>query len=230
MLPRMESLRSDPVDRGSSLRELAYDRIRQDIFDATLQPGDVLSEARLAKAYGISRTPVREAIKQLSEVGLVRLIPGRGGFVTELTAHDVREIYELREELDGMATRMAATTLSDAELDQLEAEAAEAQRLRTTGDERAAFDLAVATHGRITQAVQNGRLLRMLGQLEDESRRLSHLTFRSPGRLEAALGEHEEIIARLRRRDAAQAEAAMRAHLRADRDAALGQLRGGRLS
>jgi DNA-binding GntR family transcriptional regulator len=225
-----QDARPAAVDRGLSLREQAYDRIRQDIFEGALQPGDALSEARLAKAYGISRTPVREAIKQLSEVGLVRLVSQRGAFVADLSPHDVAEIYELREELDGLATRAAAGTLSDAEIEELAAETAEAQRLRASGDARAAFDLAVGTHRRITRAVRNGRLLRMLGQLEDESRRLSHLTFRSPGRLESALQEHVDIVAALARRDADAAERAMRAHLRADRDAAIGQLRGGRLS
>jgi DNA-binding GntR family transcriptional regulator len=218
-----------PVDRAVSLREQAYERIRSDIFEGVLEAGDALSEARLAKFYGISRTPVREAIKQLSEVGLVRLVPHRGAFVSEIAPHDVVEIYELREQLDGLATQVAAAALSDQELAELRDEAARALELMGEDKTREAFDLAVGTHKRITRAVRNGRLLRMLGQLEDESRRLSHLTFRSGGRLEAALREHQEIVEALCGRDAERAQAAMRAHLRADRDAALGQLRGGRV-
>ena len=215
-----------PVDRGPSLREQAYERIRADIFEGVLRSGDALSEGRLARVYGISRTPVREAIKQLSEVGLVRLVPRRGAFVSEIAPHDVAEIYELRELLDGFAARVAAEALTDEELAELRDEAARAIELLRDGKSREAFELAVGTHRRITRAVRNGRLLRMLGQLEDETRRLSHLAFRAGGRIEAVLREHRQIVDALSRRDPEAAEEEMRAHVRADRDAALRRLRG----
>jgi GntR family transcriptional regulator, rspAB operon transcriptional repressor len=163
-------------------------------------------------------------------VGFVRLIPQRGAFVAELTSHDINEIFELREQLDGFAARCAATYLTDEEVAALATEVAEAQRLREAGETRAALERASETLMRITRTVDNLRLVRVLGQLEDESRRLDHLTFRSPGRLEAALHEHVNLIAALARRDPDAAGQAMRTHLRTDRDAAIGQLRGGRLA
>ncbi|MFC4049917.1 GntR family transcriptional regulator [Actinomadura syzygii] len=206
-----------------NLREQAYERMREQIFTRELEPGMLLSEVRLAKAYGISRTPVREAIKQLAQAGLVRLVPGRGAFVTELAPHDVVEIYELREQLECYAIRIGARRLTDEQIAELEVQADEADRLREAGDLKGAFELAVATHRRFTRAARNARLARILEQLEDESRRVSHLTFTHPGRLSAALAEHRDILTALRARDGDAAEAALRAHLRADRDAAVDQ-------
>jgi DNA-binding GntR family transcriptional regulator len=222
----------DPValSDGPTLAAQAYERLRQDIVDGTFLSGEALSEARMATRYGISRTPMREAIKQLAKTGLVRLVPSRGAFVAELAPHDVVEIYQLREQLDGLATRMAAALVTDAELKELRAETDQAIAYSRRDEPRRAFDLAIVTHRRITRISSNGRLLRILEHLEDEARRLSHLTFRSPGRLSAALREHQQIVKALSSRDPELAQELMCAHLRADRDAALAQLRGGRVT
>ncbi|MEP3298505.1 MAG: GntR family transcriptional regulator, partial [Pseudoruegeria sp.] len=98
----------------------AYDRLLAEIRAGSLKPGDRLTETELAKRLGISRTPVREAIRQLEVSGLVRHIPRVGATVRQLDYAEVMELYDMRVVLEGTAARMAARAASDIELSELE--------------------------------------------------------------------------------------------------------------
>src|SRR5437867_830283 len=93
-------------ERG--LNQQAYEEIRRRILEGEFQPSSPLSEHQLAATLQLSRTPVREAIKRLEKEGLVRSIPNRGTFIAELSAHDILEIYQIRERLESLAARIAA--------------------------------------------------------------------------------------------------------------------------
>lgn len=212
------SRRTKPVPRN--LREQALATIRQGILDMRYPPGSLLSENQLAEELSISRTPIREAMRELASSGLVRILPQRGIVVSEPSVQDIVEVYQLREQLECFATRLAAERLSPEDARGFEADHATALSHLRAGRLRQAYDASVRLHARIVELSQNVRLMQFIRQLGDQVHRFGLLTLRH-GRAERALEEHGEIIAALLRRDGEAAEALMRAHLRADRDMAM---------
>jgi DNA-binding GntR family transcriptional regulator len=212
------SRRTRPVTRN--LRERAHAAIRQGILDMRYAPGSLLSENQLAEQLNISRTPIREALRELAGSGLVRVLPQRGIVVSEPTVEDIVEVYQLREQLECFAARLAADRLTPDDADLFRADHAEALAHFQAGRQRQAYDASVRLHSRIIELARNSRLTQFINELGDQVHRFGLLTLRH-GRAERALQEHGEIIEALIRRDGDTAEATMRTHLRADRDLAL---------
>jgi DNA-binding GntR family transcriptional regulator len=203
-----------------SLREQALEAIRQGILDGRYAPGSLLSENQLAEELQISRTPIREALRELAGGGLVRILPQRGIIVSELSVQDIVEVYQLREQLEGFAVRIAAERLGPADAEALRADHRQAVAHMQAGRLRAAYDFSVLMHGRIIALAGNGRLAQFMAQLGDQVHRFGLLTLRH-GRVERALLEHGHIIDALIAGKPEEAETLMRLHLRADRDVAL---------
>jgi DNA-binding GntR family transcriptional regulator len=212
------SRRSAPASKN--LRERAHAAIRQGILDLRYPPGSLLSENQLAEELNISRTPIREALRELASSGLVRILPQRGIVVSEPSIQDIVEVYQLREQLECFAARLAAERLTPADAAAFKADHAEALAHMRAGRARQAYDASVRLHSRIVELARNSRLMQFIKQLGDQVHRFGLLTLRH-GRAERALQEHGEIIEALVRKDGDAAESLMRTHLRADRDLAL---------
>ena len=212
------SRRTKPVTLN--LREKARAAIRQGILDLRYPAGSLLSENQLAEELGISRTPIREALRELAAGGLVRILPRRGIVVSEPTVQDIVEVYQLREQLECFAAGLVAGWLAPSDAEAFQADHEEALAHMKAGRERKAYDASVRLHSRIVDLARNQRLKQFIGELGDQVHRFGLLTLRH-GRAGSALAEHGEIIAALVRKDSEAAEALMRAHLRADRDIAL---------
>ncbi|MEM1430966.1 MAG: GntR family transcriptional regulator [Pseudomonadota bacterium] len=206
-----------------NLASLALERLETAIVEGELAPGERLSESGLARRFGISRGPLREAIGQLEGRKLVTREVNLGARVVALSVADLMDLMEVRESLEGMACRLAASRATDAELGRLAQMLdahAEADDLKTgRGYFQGAGDKDF--HNVILEASGNARLSTLLGEdlyalLRLYRRRLST----RPGRAADALAEHRAILAALQARDPEGAEAAMRAHIRASREAA----------
>jgi DNA-binding GntR family transcriptional regulator len=231
-MPRRASDRSPksstpPATPGSgtgALRSQAYREIRKRILDGTLAPAAPLSENQLSAELELSRTPVREALARLEREGLIRTVPGRGAFVSELTPHDIREIYEVREQLEGFAARLAAERMSEGEIEALEKILRQTREAMATGAAKSAWEGDIALHRKILEAAQNRRLITILATLDDQMHRIRTMWTRTPTWQEDAMAEHEEIVACIKRRDPAAAEAALRRHLRGSLDHAIRQV------
>lgn len=108
------------TNKNSSLRVQVFNRIRQDILSGKYKRGDELTESGLGTSLGVSRTPVREALRQLELEGLVELIPNKGAFVTGISHQDIQDIYEIRSRLEGLCARWAARNATQEQLDEME--------------------------------------------------------------------------------------------------------------
>jgi DNA-binding GntR family transcriptional regulator len=203
-----------------SLREQALATLRQRILDVDYPPGSVLSENQLAGELGISRTPIREALRELAGSGLVRILPQRGVVVSKPTAQDIVEVFQLREQLECFAAHQAAERRTEADAQGFAKDHAEALRHLDRGRHRNAYDASVRLHGRIIVLARNGRLTQFMSQLGDQVHRFGLITLRH-GRAVQAIAEHGAIIQAIQAGDGAAAEALMRDHLRADREMAL---------
>ncbi len=206
MLPGMDGT---PPHRD--LGETAYAAIRAALRDGTLPPGMRVTETDLAARFGVSRTPVRQAIARLESEGLLTHEPRRGLSVARPDHGQVVELYVMREIMEGAAARLAAQHASDTELAAM-AELLEAEP-GSFADTRALAALNQRFHGMIYLATHNRYLLRSLEQLSAQLALLPSLLTMGE-RAKVAHEEHRAIVAALQRRDGAAAEEAARAHTR----------------
>ncbi len=208
-----------PLDRqheeSASVVAQAYLELRRQILSGQLQPGEPLSEYQLAKTLNVSRTPVREALARLRSAGLVRSVPQRGMFVSELGPGDVVEIMEIRERLESLVVRRAMDQgLSGEQLTSWEEQTEQARQLIADGRLPEALAIGSALHDQLISLAGNERLAEILAQLSEQVWLLSMVGIRAPGRPEQANEEHRALLAHMRNGDADAAEAAMREHLR----------------
>ena len=203
--------------QAQSLVDVVAELIEAAIIGGQLEPGSKISEQGLAASLGVSRGPLREAIRRLEGRKLLERTPNIGVRVAALSLKDLNEILQMREALEGMACGLAAENMPEAEI------AALAKLLDSHGKQKSVqegkgyyqeskdFDF----HFRIVTGSGNERLAQMLtGDLYYLLRVYRYKSSTKPGRATEALEEHRAIVAALQKRDAAAAEAAMRAHLR----------------
>jgi DNA-binding GntR family transcriptional regulator len=190
----------------------AYLRLLADIRAGALSPGARLRETELAERLGISRTPVREAIRQLEADGLVTHAPRQGAVVRSLDYAEVMELYEMRAVLEGTAARMAARAASELELGELEALNAE---LAAATQAATAYELNRQFHLTLLDAAKNRFLVKAMSTLQKTMLILGPTTLAAPERAGCAVAEHARILTALRARDEQRAEAEMRAHIEA---------------
>jgi DNA-binding GntR family transcriptional regulator len=181
-----------------------------DISAGTLRPGERLIEVEIAERLGISRTPVREAIRQLESDGLVSHLPRAGSVVRTLEYAEIAELYEMRAVLEGTAARFAARAASEIEITELDAINAE---MRAAPDTRALFDANRQFHSVLLNAARNRFLVRAVEAVQKTLLILGPSTLEESARADEAIREHEKIVAALRARNADAAEAAMRRHI-----------------
>jgi DNA-binding GntR family transcriptional regulator len=198
---------------ASSLRgDLVYAALRNEIRNGQLQPGDRLLEIEIAKRLGVSRTPVREALKRLESDGLVSFGQPRGLTVTKLTHGQILELYAVREVLEGAAARFAAERAAPFEIDSLKQILAQHDDASTPAE---AADANRRLHAAIVAATHNVYLQRMINVLTDALVLLGTTTYTMPGRIASGWKENAKIVACIERRDASAAEEAGRRHIRA---------------
>lgn len=208
--PALDTLGGD----HSTLTSRALDALRAAIVDGRLAPGERYSVAQLAERFGVSRTPVREALLVLERQGVVRFERNRGVRVLETTAHDLEEVFALRLLLEVPATRRACELLDAAGMAALECELAAMERLAREADEGAFMAHDRRFHEIVLESSGNRRLTAIVGQLRDSVRFRGASTVGRSRDLQAILEEHVAILDALRAGDARGAANAMRRHLR----------------
>lgn len=201
----------------------AYRRLLAEIRAGSLVPGDRLLEADLARRLGISRTPVREAIRQLEADGLVIHVARVGAAVRSLDPGEVTELYEMRGVLEGTAARLAARAASVVELDELAA--INAEMAAGFGNPARLYELNRQFHAALLDAARNRYLARSLAGLQKTLLLLGPTTLEEDERARNAVTEHEAVLTALRARDELGAESAMRAHVAAAHSIRLRQFR-----
>lgn len=190
----------------------AYQAILAEIEHGRIAPGSRLTEADLAERLSISRTPVREALKRLEAQGLATHEPGRGMVVSLLDHDQLRELYDMREVLEGAAARHAAANASPTEIALIGESAAREAKLRGTPADHAAANRHF--HRLIYRASRNRFLARHLGQMQVSLTLLPHTTLAEPGRRKQAATEHRAIATAIAGRDLDRAETLAREHIR----------------
>lgn len=205
--------------KNDDLASSAYQRMRRAILEGEYEAGEPLFEVHLATAMGMSRTPVREALKVLARDGLVEVVPSRGYIVQRRSLEDLRELFELRESLEGMAARCAALRATAEEVEELEALCA---RYALEQDWVQWARIGTAFHSLLLTAARNTRLLATLDSLRGQIVHSRRSVLRNDARRrDAAIREHRAILEAVKAQDPAAAEAAAREHVRLSYEATL---------
>ncbi|MCF8539935.1 MAG: GntR family transcriptional regulator [Candidatus Nanopelagicales bacterium] len=187
---------------GVTATETVVGSLRSMLTSGVLVPGQQFIQEDLAENLGVSRVPIREALKILEGEGLVTYHPNRGYFVTELSAADLVELYRIREILESEALAIAVTEVSDADIEAIESILENVTSAAERGDVTSLTALNRAFHFAIVELSGNHRLSRLIRQLWDASDIYRTVYFRDPVNRERITAEHQLIIDALRARDA----------------------------
>lgn len=171
-----------------------YATLKQNILDWVLPPGTPLSEPDLVQQLGASRTPIRESLQQLSRDGLVRLVPRKGAFVTDIAVPDIVELFQMRDALESFASRLAARSDHRAELRAFVPELESAADIIDETDNRAYYDLTSRMDTEIVELAGNKRLGAALTQVWEQVYRARRLAGSNPARLLETIDEHISIV------------------------------------
>lgn len=204
---------------STALYQEVAERLRQRIFAHELPPGAWIDEQKLAEEYGISRTPLREALKVLASEGLVTLKPRRGCYVTEISAADIDDIFPLMAMLEGRCAFEAVRRIRREDVEEIQAIHAALEEAAVKGEIEAFFEANQEFHRKIQELAGNRWLLSVIQDLR-KVLKLSRLHSLSlEGRLQQSLEEHREIVAAILAGQAEKAEKAMHDHLLSGREA-----------
>ncbi len=202
-----------------ALYQEVAERLRQRIYSHELKPGTWIDEQLLTDQYGISRTPLREALKVLASEGLVTLKPRRGCYVTEISERDLDEIFTVMALLEGECASKAATHVDATARARCERIHDELEAAAQRGDIDAFFEANQAFHRQLQVMANNHWLMQVIEDLRKVIKLSRHHSLFSAGRLEQSLAEHRRILEALLAGDASGAEAAMRTHIKSGREA-----------
>jgi DNA-binding GntR family transcriptional regulator len=192
------------------LREIVFDTLREAILTGVLKPGERLMEVQLAEEMGVSRTPVREAIRKLELENFVVMVPRKGAYVADISTKDIVDVFEIRAALETLAAGLAAERITDEELEEL-------QRILVKNAESNSLEdlIAVDTkfHDVLYRASRNDRLVQIISNLREQIQRFRSTTLASPGRMKDTLEEHKKIVDAVAERNTALAQQLAQEHI-----------------
>jgi DNA-binding GntR family transcriptional regulator len=189
------------LDSYKPLRELVLEAIREAIKNGTLQPRERLMEIQLADDLGVSRTPVREALRKLEQEGFIVMVPRKGAYVSDLSMKDVADVFEIRAALDGLAGGLAAERITEDELELMERMLVEKGEAINQNDIDKLVEADTRFHEAMYMASRNERLSNIISNLREQIQRFRLTSLSVPGRREDSLKEHRQILEAIQARD-----------------------------
>ena len=201
------------MDAYLPLRDVVFNSLREAILRGELQPGERLMELQLASQLGVSRTPIREAIRMLEQEGLAVTMPRKGAEVAKMTLKDMEDVLEVREALDELAVRLACAKITPEQLSLLkEKEQAFVDCTRNQQVKQLA-EADVAFHDVIYEVTGNQKLVTLLNNLREQIYRYRVEYLKNPNNYEMLIREHEMIVRALENHDIEASEDAMHIHV-----------------
>lgn len=197
-----------------SLSGKVFRTLREGILSGKYKENDELREVSIGKELGVSRTPVREALRQLELEGLVTIIPNRGTYVNGISAEDVRDIYMIRSRLEGLAARLATTRISEEQLDEMEEMLLLSEFYRKKGMTEQLAQLDGKFHVILYEACGSRMLQHLLTDFHRYVELARQKSVRTEDRAEKSIKEHMEILNAMKEKDEEKAEKLMERHIR----------------
>lgn len=201
------------LDSYQPLREVVAETLREAIIQGILKPGERLMETQLAEEMGVSRTPVREAIRKLELEGFVVMIPRRGTYVAGLSIKDINEVFEIRTALDVLAASLAAERITDEELEEMERLLVQIGEFIDNNDINQIVAADAEFHDILYRASRNDRLFGIINNLREQFTRFRTISMAYPGRLQNTWAEHRRLVEAIAQRNIEVAQQVAREHM-----------------
>ena len=209
----MGSIFQQEMDEYLPLRDVVFKTLRQGILTGELKPGERLMEIHLANKLGVSRTPIREAIRKLELEGLVTMIPRRGAEVAQITEKSMKDVLEVRKVLDNLSVELACERITEEEKEMLKNACVDFEEAVKTGDFAKIAKTDVAFHDIIVTATRNIRLSQMVNNLAEQMYRYRFEYIKDSSQHARLVQEHEEICQGILAGDKKKALEAIEAHI-----------------
>ena len=187
------------------LREVIFDTLREAIIVGELKPGERLMEVKLAEKMGVSRTPVREAIRKLELEGLVEMLPRKGAHVADLSVKDIMDVLEVRSTLDGLASSLSATRITDEEIKELKHSLTQFINCVEKDNLQGSIKKDVEFHDIIYRSSRNDKLIQISNNLREQVQRFRVIYIKDYSSSRELIKEHTEICSAITNRDPAAA-------------------------
>lgn len=213
------------VNEYLPLRDVVFQTLRQAILRGELEPGERLMEIHLAERLGVSRTPIREAIRKLELEGLVVMIPRRGAVVASITEKDLKDVLEVRRTLEILAAEVACDRITPGLLEELKKAGKEFRSLKDTEDVTKLAEADVKFHEIIYLATDNARLIHILNNLREQMYRYRMEYLKDKGSRERLNEEHRKIYTAIRNGDKKAVTAVVYEHIENQEIAILNDIR-----
>jgi Transcriptional regulators len=201
------------------LREVIFNTLREAIIVGELKPGERLMEVQLADKMGVSRTPVREAIRKLELEGLVEMLPRKGAHVADLSVKDIMDVLEVRATLDGLATMLSATRITDDELKDLKHVQTQFINFVEKDNLQGSIKKDVEFHDIIYRSSRNDKLIQISSNLREQIQRFRVIYLKDFSSTRELIKEHAEIIEGIGRKDPELAQKYAQKHIRNQEEA-----------
>jgi len=201
------------MDAYLPLRDVVFNTLREAILKGELKPGERLMELQLAAKLGVSRTPIREAIRMLEQEGLAVTIPRRGAEVARMTEKDMQDVLQVREALDELAASIACELITEEEMAQLKQAAEDFEAATATKDVKRIADTDMIFHDIIYRATRNPKLVNILNNLREQMYRYRVEYLKDEQNYPVLLKEHSEILAGFLERNKDMVTDSMRKHV-----------------
>ena len=196
------------------LRDVVFHTLREAILRGQLKPGERLMELQLASQLGVSRTPIREAIRMLEQEGLAVTIPRKGAEVAKMTEKGMEDVLQIREALDQLAAQIACDKMTDQQLMDLVNAKNHFEKAIEANDFKKIIEYDVEYHDIIYRATDNPKLVNLINSLREQVYRYRVEYLKDPKNYPVLIREHEEIVQALKRRDKAEVTEKMGCHIR----------------
>ena len=201
------------IQNHKPLREMVYEELKIQILTGAIVPGTRMMEVDLAEEMGVSRTPIREAIRKLEKEGLVTIEPRRGAYASMISTQDMVEILEVRQDLEGLAAYFAATRMSPVEMEELRDIADNYNKAVADGSMQDMIQYDTQFHRKIVDSCNNKILVNMVEQLQELVLRFRYIYYDNFRRAENMPEEHQEIIEAIASGDEKRAREAADVHI-----------------
>ncbi|SHK21014.1 GntR family transcriptional regulator [Hespellia stercorisuis] len=210
------------MDEYLPLRDVVFNTLRQAILRGELKPGERLMEIQLANKLGVSRTPIREAMRKLELEGLVLMIPRKGAEVAEITEKSMRDVLEVRRALEELSVEIACDRITKPEIEQLKQAARDFKTILGSADVTKIAEADVVFHDIIYNATDNQRLIQLLNNLREQMYRYRVEYLKKKEFYPQLLQEHQEIIQAIANHKKEQASACICQHIDNQTEAVIG--------
>ena len=187
-----------PISRAKTLKEQAYDKLKELIITGALEPGALQNEKRLAEALGVSRTPVREALLELSQEGMVTFVPGKGVEICKFTTQQVREVFEIRKIIEGYIIKKIASQVTPEDIKEIDENISNQEKMLLKTERLAFIEYDKQFHLYLASKIGNQQIESILDNLRDQMHLMGIRAVEDESRMKQVIEEHRAIFSGLK--------------------------------